>query len=56
MAEFVQGPRPAGYNAEPVPRVTGEDLNGRKGGDSGCRYGLSSGGGRPCHRGVNSVA
>ncbi|CAG9132622.1 unnamed protein product [Plutella xylostella] len=39
VAEFVQGPRPAGYNAEPVPRVTGEDLNGGEGGDNGCWYG-----------------
>lgn len=26
--EVQQGPSPAGYNAEPLPRVTGEDLNG----------------------------
>lgn len=25
--EVQQGPSPAGYNAEPVPRVTGEDFN-----------------------------
>lgn len=39
MAKFVQGPRSAGYNAEPLPRVTGEDLNGNSGGESGFRYG-----------------
>lgn len=56
MAEFDQGPSTAGYNAEPLPRVTGEVLNGGEGGDRGCRYGLSSGRGKLRHMGVDHVA
>ena len=33
MAEFRQGPSPVEYNPEPMPRVTGEDLNGSCGGE-----------------------
>lgn len=32
MAEFRQGPSPVGYSTEPLPRVTGEVLNGSGGG------------------------
>ncbi|CAG9571576.1 unnamed protein product [Danaus chrysippus] len=45
--EVQQGPNSAGYIVEPVPRVTGEDLNGGKSGDNSCRYGPTSGGGKP---------
>lgn len=41
--EVQQGPSTAGYNAGPLPRVTGEDLNGGLSGDNGCRYGQCSG-------------
>lgn len=40
MAEFDQGPGSAGYNVEPLLRVTGEDLNGKHGGEGRLRYGV----------------
>lgn len=47
VAKFRQGPSPAGYSAEPVPRVTGEDLNGCDGGNGVHWYGGAGGRGIP---------
>lgn len=44
--EVRQGPSSAGYSAEPVPRVTGEDLNGCEGGSGSHWYGGAGGRGK----------
>lgn len=47
MTEFEWGPSSMGYSIDPLPRVTGEVLNGGEGRDSSCRYGQTSGRGEP---------
>lgn len=53
VAKFRGGPSTVGYNIVPLPRVTGEDLNGGNGVVVyKTEFGRTSGGGKPCHEGI----